>query len=289
MFKNYLKLHFIILLWGLTGVIGKLISIEAIPLVWGRMFVAVIIAFAYLKFKDLSLKIPKKTMLKLFFVGVLIGLHWLAFYHAIKVSNIAITLVMLSSGAFFTAILEPVFYKKALSIRELIFGLLILITLYAIFRVSKLNILGMIYGLIAAILSAAFAVFNGLLIREIDAKTMTFYEMTFGFILVTAFMLNSSFAFNTFLHLPTLDYYWIFLLGSLLTVYPMIVSTDLMKYLSPYTMMLSINLEPVYGIIIAYFVFDDSEKMTFSFYAGALLILSLIILNTVLDYQKQKK
>jgi len=289
MFKNYLKLHFIILLWGLTGVIGKLISIEAIPLVWGRMFVAVIIAFAYLKFKGLSLKIPKKTMLKLFFVGVLIGLHWLAFYHAIKVSNIAITLVMLSSGAFFTAILEPVFYKKALSIRELIFGLLILITLYAIFRVSKLNILGMIYGLIAAILSAAFAVFNGLLIREIDAKTMTFYEMVFGFILVTAFMLNTSFAFNTFLHLPTFDYYWIFLLGSLLTVYPMIVSTDLMKYLSPYTMMLSINLEPVYGIIIAYFVFDDSEKMTFSFYAGALLILSLIILNTVLDYQKQKK
>jgi drug/metabolite transporter (DMT)-like permease len=288
MFKKYLELHFIILLWGVTGVIGKLITIEAIPLVWGRMFVAVVITFVYLKFKGLSLRISKQLLLKLFLVGVLIGLHWLAFYHAIKVSNVSITLVMLSSGAFFTAIFEPIFYKRPVSIRELIFGLLILITLYFIFRVSELNILGMIYGLIAAILSAAFAVFNGLLIREVDAKTMTFYEMLFGLLLVTAFMLNTSFSFSKFLYLQASDYYWLLLLGSLLTVYPMVASAELMKYLSPYTMMLSINLEPVYGVAIAYFVFQSSEKMDFSFYLGALTILLLIILNTALEHRKQK-
>jgi drug/metabolite transporter (DMT)-like permease len=288
MFKKYLELHFIILLWGVTGVIGKLITIEAIPLVWGRMFVAVVITFVYLKFKGLSLKISKQLLLKLFVVGILIGLHWLAFYHAIKVSNISITLVMLSSGAFFTAIFEPIFYKRPVSIRELIFGLLILITLYFIFRVSELNVLGMIYGLIAAILSAAFAVFNGLLIREVDAKTMTFYEMLFGLLLVTAFMLNTTFSFSEFIHLQASDYYWLLLLGSLLTVYPMVASAELMKHLSPYTMMLSINLEPVYGVAIAYFVFQNSEKMDSTFYLGALTILLLIILNTALEHRKQK-
>ena len=288
MFKKYLELHFIILLWGVTGVIGKLITIEAIPLVWGRMFVAVVITFIYLKTKGLNLKISKQLLLKLFLVGVLIGLHWLAFYHAIKVSNVSITLVMLSSGAFFTAIFEPIFYKRPISIRELIFGLLILITLYFIFRVAELNILGMIYGLIAAVLSAAFAVFNGLLIREVDAKTLTFYEMLFGLLLVTIFMLKANFSFDEFLHLQASDYYWLLLLGSLLTVYPMVASSELMKYLSPYTMMLSINLEPVYGVIIAYFVFQDSEKMGLSFYLGALIILFLIVLNTVLDHRNQK-
>ncbi len=288
MFKKYLELHFIILLWGLTGVIGKLIHLEAIPLVWARMFVAVVTILLYVFIAKRSLRVSKIILLKLLFVGVLIGLHWLAFFQAIKVSNVSLTLVMLSSGAFFTAIFEPIFYKRAVSMREIVFGLLVLITLYFIFQVTDFQIRGMIYGLIAAILSAAFAVFNGLLIREVNAATLTFYEMLFGLLLVSGFMLYSDFSFDLYLILRASDYYWLLFLGSVLTVYPMIASSDLMKHLSPYTMMLSINLEPVYGVILAFLVFHDSEKMAYSFYLGALLILLLIGLNTALEYRKRK-
>lgn len=287
MLKKYLELHFIILLWGVTGVIGKLIGISAIPLVWGRMLVAVLVTFVYLKLKKRSFVVTKILLLKLLFVGVLIGLHWLAFYHAIKVSNVATTLVMLSSGAFFTAIFEPVFYKKAVAYHELFFGIFIMLTLYYVFQVSELHFWGMFYGLIAAILSAAFAVFNGLLVREIDAGMLTFYEMLFGFLLVTVFMFYTSFSFDLVLNLPNSDYFWIVVLGSVLTVYPMIASSDLMKYLSPYTIMLSINLEPVYGIFLAYIIFKDSEVMNLPFYLGALVILFLILLNTLIAFRKK--
>lgn len=287
MLKKYLELHFIILLWGITGVIGKLIGISAIPLVWSRMLVAVLVTFVYLKLKRHSFVVTKILLLKLLFVGILIGLHWLAFYHAIKVSNVATTLVMLSSGAFFTAIFEPIFYKKAVAYHELFFGVLIMLTLYYVFQVSELHFWGMFYGLIAAILSAAFAVFNGLLVREIDAGMLTFYEMLFGFLLVTVFMFYTSFSFDLFLNLPNSDYFWIVVLGSVLTVYPMIASSDLMKYLSPYTIMLSINLEPVYGIFLAYIIFKDSEVMNLPFYLGALVILFLILLNTLIAFRKK--
>ena len=288
MLKKYLELHFIILLWGLTGVIGKLIHLQAIPLVWARMLVAVVTILLYIFFTKRSIRVSKLILLKLFFVGVLIGLHWLAFFQAIKVSNVSLTLVMLSSGAFFTAIFEPIFYKRVVSSREIFFGLLILVTLYLIFQVTDFQIWGMLYGLIAAILSAAFAVFNGLLIREVDATTLTFYEMFFGLLLVSVFMLYTGFSFDLYLTMPVSDYYWLLFLGSVLTVYPMVGSSDLMKYLSPYTMMLSINLEPVYGVILAFLVFHDSEKMAYSFYLGALLILLLIGLNTALEYRKRK-
>lgn len=289
MLKKYLELHFIILLWGVTGVIGKLITIDAIPLVWGRMFVATVLTLLYLKITSSNLIISFKLFLKLLFVGILIGLHWLAFYEAIKVSNVATTLLMLSSGAFFTAIFEPIFYKRKLSGRELFFGILILITLYFIFAISELKFWGVVYGLIAAILSAIFAVFNGILIRDVSAKIMTFYEMLFGLLLVTIFMLYNNFLFISYTSLDISDYFWIIILGSVLTIYPMIASADLMKYMNPYTIMLSINLEPIYGIFIAFFVFGDSEMMHASFYIGGFIILGLIIVNTILENKNAEK
>jgi len=142
--KNYFHLHFIIFLWGFTAILGTLISIDAIALVWYRVLIASLIIFVFLMFKKHSLIITKKTLLKFVFAGILIALHWITFFKAIKISNVSITLAMLSTGAFFTAILEPIWYKRKIIWYEILFGLIVISGLYIIFNVETTYINGII-------------------------------------------------------------------------------------------------------------------------------------------------
>ena len=286
-FKNYLHLHFIVFIWGFTAVLGALITIDAIPLVWYRMLLATVFIAIYVAFKRKSLRISPRLLLGYGLAGVLIALHWIAFFQAIKVSNVSITLAMMSTGAFFTAILEPIFYRRKFIWYEFVFGLIVVAGLYIIFQVDGDYTEGIVYGLIAALLSALFSILNGTYAKRYDATVISFYELLIGALFISLFLaFNGSFT-TSFFSLPSMDWLWIGILALFCTAYAFIASVAVMRYLSPYTVMLTINLEPVYGILLAFLVFGEKEKMQPQFYLGAAIILGVIIANGIVKTSKR--
>lgn len=300
--KSYLNLHVIVFIWGFTAVLGALITLDALPLVWFRMLFAVGFIGIYIYFKKLSVKITWKTFLQFIFSGLVIALHWFTFFKAIKVSNISITLACLSTGAFFASILEPVLFKKKVVWYELLSGGIVIIGLYFVAASSTTGSEGLLesiinggnkflfgigLALISAFLSALFAVINSKLVQKHDATVISFYELGGGVIFFTILLLaTQSFSADFFLLSPT-DFMYLMVLSSVCTAYAFIASTSVMKFLSPYTVMLTINLEPIYGVILAVLVFSDKEKMSFEFYIGALIILMTVILNAIIKSRKK--
>ncbi len=291
--KSYLHFHLIVFIWGFTAVLGALISLDAIPLVWYRMLLATGFILLWLWYKKYSLKIAPKKILILIIAGIVIALHWLTFFGAIKVSNVSITLALLSTGALFTSVLEPLFYNRKFVGYEVFFGLLVIAGLYIIFKVETQYTLGIILGLISAFLSAVFTLINGKLIHHARASVISFYELLIGVIAITIYLLfitvmregNSGFNME-FFTLSFNDWMFLLILASICTAYAFIVSVAVMKHLSPYTVMLTINLEPVYGIFLAFLVFGNKEQMAPEFYYGAALILATVVLN---GYLKTKR
>lgn len=287
--KSYLLLHFIVFIWGFTAVLGALISLDALPLVWWRMSIAVLLIFSYMYYKKISFKIANRTKVLMLIAGLIIALHWLTFFKAIKVSNVSVTLACLSTGAFFTSFLEPIFYGRKVIWYEVFFGLLVISGLYIIFNVEGDYWLGIVLALTSAFLSALFSVINGKFAKEYNASTISFYELLGGVLFLSFYLLLNNQFTKEFFTLSLNDFGWLFILASVCTAYAFIASVAVMKHLSPYTVMLTINLEPVYGIILALFIFQDKEKMNPQFYIGASIILLTVILNGVIKNIEKKK
>ncbi len=286
--QSYLKLHFIILIWGFTAVLGALISLEAIPLVWYRLALALPFLLLWIKYKKLPIGVRPKSMMKFAFGGFIIALHWVAFFMAIKVSNVSVALVTMSTGAFFASLLEPLFFKRKVNPIEVLLGILIIGGLYLIFRVNDMYVYGMLWALLAAFLSALFSVINGLYIIKHDGFVLSFYQLLFGLLALSIYLLFSGGFSYEFFQLSNSDWLYLLILATFCTAYAFAASINLMKHLSPYTIMLSINLEPVYGIILALIVFGEKEKMSTPFYLGTILILSIVILNSFLKIKQTK-
>jgi drug/metabolite transporter (DMT)-like permease len=291
--KSYLHFHVIVFIWGFTAVLGALISLDAVPLVWYRMLLASGFILIYIKWKKRVLTVSPRMFLILVIAGIVIAFHWLTFFGAIKVSNVSITLALLSTGAFFTSILEPIFYKRKFVGYEIIFGMVVMAGLYIIFKVETEYTLGIILGLISAFLSAVFTLINGKLIKHAAPSVISFYELLTGvaaisiYLLVVTFLSGGDPGFgNGFFDISTNDWIYLFILASICTAYAFIASVAVMKHLSPYTIMLTINLEPVYGIFLAFLVFGNKEQMNPQFYYGAAIILTTVILN---GYLKTKR
>lgn len=287
--KSYFHLHFIVFIWGFTAVLGKLISLDALPLVWYRMLIAVSIIFIYIKVSKISLVVSKRLMFGFLFSGLVIAMHWLTFFQAIKVSNISVTLACLSTGALFASILEPIFYGKKIVLYEVLFGLLVVFGLGIIFNVEGNYIEGILLALTSAFLSAMFSVINGKFAQYNDAAVITFYELLGGVGFFSIYLLFSGSFTEDFFRISTNDLLWLFVLGSVCTAYAFLASVKVMKYLTPYTVMLTINLEPIYGIILGILVFSESEKMSPEFYIGASIIVLTVILNGVIKNYKKVK
>jgi drug/metabolite transporter (DMT)-like permease len=285
--KSYLHLHLIVFIWGFTAVLGALISLDALPLVWFRMLFAVGFIAIYIYFKKLPLRVNTKTLLQFIFAGLIIALHWFTFFKAIKVSNVSVTLACLSTGAFFASLLEPILFGKKIVWYEVFFGILVVFGLYIIFNVEGSYWTGIVLALISAFLSALFAVINSKFVKEHNPTVISFYELAGGVLFFSVLLLFGN-NFNTeFFQLSTNDLLYLFILSSVCTAYAFIASTAVMKFLSPYTVMLTINLEPIYGIILAVLIFDEKEKMSFDFYLGALLILFTVLLNVIIKTRKK--
>ncbi|NER15562.1 EamA family transporter [Leptobacterium flavescens] len=286
--KNYLHLHFIIFIWGFTAVLGALISIEAIPLVWYRMLIASVFVLGFIFLQKISLKVPRKTLFTFILTGGLIALHWLTFFGAIKVSNVSITLAMMSTGAFFTAILEPIWYKRRIIWYEIVFGLIIILGLYIIFKVEAGYIEGILLALFSALMASLFSLLNGKLVQEYKPSVISFYELLAGAVFISIYLFAQGGFDAEFFSLSNSDWFYILVLAVICTAYAFIASVKVMRFISPYTVMLSINLEPVYGIILAFLILGDAEKMSFEFYIGAVIILFTVIANGILKHRKKE-
>jgi len=279
---NYLHLHFIVFIWGFTAILGALISMDAFSLVWYRMLLGAFFVLLFIVVKKVHLKITLKTLIKFCFVGFLIALHWVTFFSAIKVSNVSITLAMMSTGAFFASLLEPLLFKRKIIKYEVIFGLIVILGLYIIFRVESHYFLGIILALISAFLGALFSIFNGMLVKTYNASIISFYELFFGMLCITIYLLVTGSMDSSFFNLTFNDWIYIVILASICTAYAFIAHVHVMRWISPYTVMLTTNMEPVYGIILALLILGDKEYMSPSFYLGAVIILVTVILNGIL-------
>ena len=289
--KNYLLLHLIVFIWGFTAILGALITIDAIPLVFFRMGLAVFFIAIYFIIKQKSFIIDKKAILKFLFTGIIIALHWIFFFKAIKVSNVSVALVTMSTGAFFTSLIEPIFFKRRINLLEIFLGLLVIVGLYVIFNFESEYRLGIVYALISSFLGSLFSVLNGLFIKKYDEHRISLYQLLIGTLFVTIYLfINNSFSME-FFSLSKMDWIYLFILSSICTAYAFISSVKVMKYLSPYTVMLTINLEPIYAILLALLIFGEKEKMNPEFYLGAFIVLAVVLLNGVIknkDYIKQR-
>ncbi|HTO36446.1 MAG TPA: EamA family transporter [Flavobacterium sp.] len=287
--KSYLHLHLIVFIWGFTAVLGELITLDALPLVWYRMLLAVGFVALYLWFTKKRIKVSF-NLLRIFFVmGLIIALHWFTFFKAIKVSNVSVTLACLSTGAFFASFLEPVFYRRRIIWYEVLFGLIVVVGLFFIFNFEGNYLYGIILALISAFLSALFSVFNGKLATKYDSTIITFYELIGGVLFFSIYLLFSGGFDLAFFHVSNSDWIYLIILSSVCTAYAFIASVHVMRHISPYTVMLTINMEPVYGIILALIVFGEKEQMSTGFYIGTLIILSTVVLNGFVKYFDKKK
>ncbi len=287
--KSYLHLHVIVFIWGFTAVLGALISLDALPLVWYRMAIAVGFIALYLIFKKIPLRVSWQTAGILFLAGLVIALHWLTFFLAIKVSNVSVTLACLSTGAFFTSLLEPIFMKRKIVLYEVLFGVLVIIGLSIIFKVETRYLEGIILALTSAFLSASFSIINGKFAKKYDASVISFYEIVGGVLFLTIYLATTGSFTPDFFQLSFNDWKYLLILSSICTAYAFIASVGVMRFLSPYTVMLTINMEPIYGIILAMIVFGDKEKMSPAFYLGAFIIVLTVIGNGIIKSGKFPK
>ncbi len=223
------------------------------------------------------------------FAGVVISLHWLTFFEAIKVSNVSIALATMSSGALFAAFLEPILYKRKLIWYEIVFGIIVMLGLYIIFKVETQYGYGIFLALISAFLAAVFSIINGKLVHHEKPSMIAFVEMLSGVAFLSIFLLTQGRFSADFFILSMNDWIFIFLLASICTAYAFIASVKIMRFISPYTVMLTTNLEPVYGILLAYIILGETEKMNPLFYLGAIIILVTVIGNGILKNRTRLK
>lgn len=287
--KNQLHLHFIVFIWGFTAILGALISIEAIPLVWYRVVIASFGLLVYMRLAGMRFTEGPADLLKLAFGGILVGLHWVTFFHAIKISTVSTTLITLSSSAFFVVLFKPFFEKKNFHWYELILSIVAVFGFLLIFNSESVYADGIWMALLSAMLVALFSLFNSKFIQKYSAVKISFYELLFAAVFLSIVLLIQGGFSETFFQLKTTDLIYLLILALICTAYPFVVATNLLKKMSPFTIILTNNLEPVYGIILALMIFGEKEMMSHSFYLGAAVILSCVLLNAWLKNKEKFK
>lgn len=284
-----LHFHFIVIIFGFTAVLGALISISAIPLVWYRMTLATLGLGLVLWLRNHSFRVSKTIAWVAVASGVLIAFHWITFFGAVKVSNVSVTLSVLSSGAFLTSLLEPIFYKRKVIGYEVLFGLLVVVGLVLVLGTDSTHIKGFLYAGISTVLAVVFTLLNGKHVTKTNPYILSFYELLVGALVVTILLAWQGAFVPSFFVLSSEDIRWLALLAFVCTSYAFVVSIVVMRHLSPYSIMLGINMEPVYGIALAYVIFGEKEAMAPSFYIGVGCILTAVVANGVLKLRRTKK
>jgi drug/metabolite transporter (DMT)-like permease len=279
--SDYLKLHFIVFLWGFSAILGKLVAIPAVEMVLFRSVIAAGGMAVVIYFSNGSFKVSGSDSIKLLLIGFIVALHWISFFGSARVSNVSVSLVGFATNSLWAALLEPWFNNTRLKKYEVVLGCVVVLGLYIIFSFDFQYKLGLIIGIVAGFTSALFSCFNSRMVKRVPARTITFYEMI-GVCTATLLFLpiyKFTWAENQLLQLAPSWKDWIFiaLLAIVCSVYAYTVAVELMKRVSVFMIQLTLNLEPLYGIIMAVIIFEQKEKMNLNFYIGTLVILGAVV------------
>lgn len=285
-YKDFVLLHFIVLLWGFTAILGLLIKIPPLELVFFRTLLASLGLLLIIFFKKLPLLVTPRYTIKLLVTGFVIAAHWILFFGSARISTASVCLAGMATTSFWTSLIEPIVNRKKIQPLEVFFGMLVIAGLYLIFHFEFNHALGLALALVSALLAAIFTVINSKLTHKHNQYTISFYEML-GACMITGFvLLIYTIIYNPVDYIFTLpsstDWFFLIVLALVCTVYPFAVSIELMKRISAFLVNLSINMEPVYGIILAFIIFGDKEKMNLGFYMGTLVILASVILYPII-------
>lgn len=284
-----LRLHFIVFLWGFTAILGKLILAEAQVLVFYRMLFAAIFLYLYIRLiKKESIKVSKNLLFQLVAIGSVMAFHWLFFFQSIKVSNVSIALSCLSLSTLFASLIEPLVYRRKPDWVEVIIGLIIVVCISLIFNTELKYKEGIIYGVLCAFCGTIFSVFNGKIFGKTSSGNIIFYEIAGGWLIISLFFLFTG-QISSVSEISYTDIALVLLLASVFTAYPMFESVKLMKFISPFTLILTVNLEPVYGIILAFFIFGASEHMSPVFYGASFVMIASIVVNGIIKSKRKKE
>lgn len=288
--KNLLVLHITVLIFGLTGIFGKLLEdLGSLNTVLYRVIIggAGIGVYAFIKRKKLRLN-STKQFLQLAGVGSLICAHWFFFFESINQSNVSIALATISTSSLFLALLQPLITHRKLVGYELLLGVLVIVGLVIILGYEFQYWLGIVYSLIAALLSAIFSLINSNLVQTEDSTVISFYEICIGAVILGVILILTG-NITSPVDITAWQWLWLVFLGLIATSFAFIASVTVMKVLSPFTVSLTINLEPVYSILIALLVFKEDEHMSPQFYLGALLIIATLFINAYLKRKERKQ
>lgn len=294
--KDFAELHFIIFLWGFTAILGKLISIPAVELVTLRTLIAALALGTVVYKRGTPFWMGRSMALKMLAVGFVIAGHWILFFAAARVSSVSICLVGLATCSLWTAFLDPLFNKGKVKPHEIFLAMLVIMGLYIIFQheTSFDSVLGISMAIGAALLGSIFTIINANFVKKVPSTTITVYEMAGACLGTLIFfpVYTSYFATGSTLNfsLSTMDWVYLLILSLACTVYAYTASVRLMQRISAYTVNLTVNLEPLYGIILAWIIFNEDEQMSSGFYVGAAVILLSVFIYPVLDaFDRRRK
>ena len=284
--KSHLLLHSVVAIFGFTGILGKLITIDAIPLVFWRTTIGGIVILVWLAIRNKITNKSRGTLLKMSGVGLLVAAHWILFFASIKMSTVSVALVMVATTPMFVGFIEPIVFRRKLDLKELFVSAIVIVGVSTIFSISSEYLLGMILGLLSAFLAALFSTLNGVLVKEFDASNISMVELLSASLGITLLLIFTGGMNKELFIMSSENWLWIFILAVVATSFAFIASTAVMKVLTPFTTAIAINLEPVYAIILAVLIFGDEEVMGVEFYFGTSLIIGAVIINTLIKLGK---
>ena len=279
--KAFLQLHIAIFLAGFTGILGRLITLNEGMLVWYRMLFTIIALWIMVAFAGHMKRISRKELFKLYGTGAIVALHWGFFYGSIKYANVSIGLVCFSAVSFFTALLEPLIFRKRINSTEFLLGILVMVGIYFIFHFDPRYKTGILLGIISSLLATCFTIFNKILLKQHSPMDLTLHELTGGWLSLSLLLPVYLYFFPVSHYLPGWsDSGWLLVLSLFCTVLAFNLSMSALKKISPFTVNLSYNLEPLYGILLAFIIYREDRELEKGFYIGISIIMFTVFLQS---------
>ena len=283
-------MHLIIFAWGFTGILGKLIHLDALIIVWYRLIIAFLALGFFLFFSKKTFQIDWKQGWKIVVVGIIVTAHWLTFYYAIQLSTASLGVLCLSTTTLHVAWIEPLVKKRPFSWTEFLLSAVAILGIFLIagdFNPQETK--AMYFGLLSALCAAMFPVFNAEISKTVSSTHITFYELIVGFLFVTVILLSQNGLTGKTLQMTWSDFGWLLFLGIVCTSFAFLMTIEIVKRLGAFSVSLSINLEPVYTIILAILILNEHELLNFKFYIGAAVIVAVVLANAYFKDRKIKR
>jgi len=279
-YRYHLWLHVIIFMWGFTGILGKLIHLNDLVIVWYRVIVAASALACYFIWTKKSFFFPKQHAWKVILVGCIVAGHWMTFYHSIQLSTASLGILCLSTTTLHVTWIEPIVMKRKFSWVEFLFGILVILGIYFVSHdFNHTEKTALYFGLFSAFLAACFSVFNGRIAQDMESAHITLYELITGIIFVGIVLMANGMMQASYLAFSFSDALWLLFLGVVCTSFAFLMTIEIVKKLGAFTVSLSINLEPVYTIILAIFILKEHKLLNINFYLGSIVIILVVIAN----------